>query len=1188
MRWSTAIVLLFLSTLPLSFANVTYFNTCVCALPRYHPFTCLVPFDNHTCPDDPDGIEPLPAIPVVGSTVDDASLEPDPSSPSLVPETLSPPLEPSPTPQTMPSTDSSQRSSSSSPDPSLPFTSSSASVPAPSFESQQGNPGIFLSFEEWRKRLFDIESKKTRKRVNAGGNRKGRQQIIDSLDGGLGDDVGSLFERHDYDTPQAFYESKQLSAIIPEKGSVDGLVAPAAPNPAAADANASPYANNQGEDIQLPARHAAAESSSSSLVARPSDGSAAKPRSAPTDNINLLKKLKERYNYASIDCAATVLSVNREARGASTILYESKDRYMLNECSARRFVIVGLCESILIDTIVMANYEFFSSTFRDFRVWVAEQYPPEEQVPPKEWELLGQWRARNTRDVQIFDVPNQEKWWRYIKVEFLSHYSHEYFCPLSLIRVHGSPQMEFFNLYEKPTMSGTTSDDDDSDEEESSVTTEESAAQDRLLPAELEARMNQTKFVLPPITTQWIPEDTEAFLAELMAREAEDTGGSGEQQQQQEGGGLVETEKPAGVAADEGVDDVQLQQDHFVPSTPSAPSTGQPDVAPPASTDVAQEAECEGEECTAAVSYHDEENGTMVAPSSSCSVIADPSASAASATVSVSANTSSDHGTSSDIQPSPANLNLQPIEEPVTATTIAITTTTATMTITTTPSSPSTASAPSTAPSDDAQLQKLFLNAYNPQPTGTGESIYKTIMKRLGMLELNVTLSQRYLEDQNKMLHGVFTHMEQTHREQMHMLAGHLNETGALRVEALKRRYEQQREETISEIKELTTKLHIMADQLVFEKRLALVQLILLVCLFVFLAMTRGTLNAFSPIVVAQAQERRRREAIAVEVHLPPSPKDGAGVLSTAEAVKNVSTVESVAEVVELKQNEPETKVAADTETKVTADVEKRAETEARRAEEQWGSTSDGDAGREAQARTQVQAQDGSDQYEAVVPVAPLAVGSDSRGVQPELQQRFYNHVRQESEIMEDLSSSTELPAQSPKSPDRSVTPPPKSPDSFMTPPPKSPDGSMTPPPSHGRNDHAFDTRDDDVPLLESEPVPHPDAASFARRYHERMAESEGVDHEARERVETTGEQCGAMFLPLPFEDGEQSVEAEFRAEAGAGTQISLAAGGAMHVDDHELPVTPSALLERAGMAAERFELRGEERTVPEEGWPGL
>lgn len=320
-------------------------------------------------------------------------------------------------------------------------------------------------------------------------------------------------------------------------------------------------------------------------------------------------------------------------------------------------------------------------------------------------------------------------------------------------------------------MSDTTSDDDDSDDEESSVTTEESA-RDRLLPAELEARMNQTGFVLPPIKTQWIPEDTEAFLAELIAREAEDTGSSREHQE----GGQVETEKPA----EEGVDDVQSQQDHFVPSALSAQSTGLPDVAPPASTDVAQGAECEGEKCTAAVSHHDEDNDTTVAPSGSGSVITDPSASAASATINVSANTLSDHGTSSDIQPSPADLKSQPIEEAVIATTIAITTIIAPPL-----SSPSTASAPSNTPSDDAQLQKLFLNAYNPQPTGTGESIYKTIMKRLGMLELNVTLSQRYLEDQNKMLHGVFTRMEQTHREQMHMLAGHLNETGALRVEAL-------------------------------------------------------------------------------------------------------------------------------------------------------------------------------------------------------------------------------------------------------------------------------------------------------------------------------------------------------------------------------------------------------------------
>ena len=83
------------------------------------------------------------------------------------------------------------------------------------------------------------------------------------------------------------------------------------------------------------------------------------------------KTCKERTNYASFDCAATMLKNNPECKSASSVLVENKDSYMLNTCSAgNKFFIVELCNDILIDTVVLANYEFFSSIFRHFRVSV--------------------------------------------------------------------------------------------------------------------------------------------------------------------------------------------------------------------------------------------------------------------------------------------------------------------------------------------------------------------------------------------------------------------------------------------------------------------------------------------------------------------------------------------------------------------------------------------------------------------------------------------------------------------------------------------------------------------------------------------------------------------------------------------------------------------------------------------------
>ena len=154
------------------------------------------------------------------------------------------------------------------------------------------------------------------------------------------------------------------------------------------------------------------------------------------------KTCKERFNYASFDCAATVLKTNKESKGSTAVLVENKDSYMLNKCSAEnKFFIVELCDDILVDTVVLANFEFFSSMFRTFRVSVSDRYP----VKPDKWKELGTFEARNSREVQAFLVESPLIWARYLRVEFLAHFGSEYYCPVSLLRVHGTTMMEEFN-----------------------------------------------------------------------------------------------------------------------------------------------------------------------------------------------------------------------------------------------------------------------------------------------------------------------------------------------------------------------------------------------------------------------------------------------------------------------------------------------------------------------------------------------------------------------------------------------------------------------------------------------------------------------------------------------------------------------------------------------------------------------
>ncbi|KAJ1864362.1 hypothetical protein LPJ78_003454, partial [Coemansia sp. RSA 989] len=158
------------------------------------------------------------------------------------------------------------------------------------------------------------------------------------------------------------------------------------------------------------------------------------------------RSLKDRFNYASGDCAAVVLKANREARGTTAILNSKKDQYMLNECSARnKHVVVELCDDILIDTFVLGNYEFFSSTFKDIMVYASDRYPPKNN----KWTFIGHFQGTNSRDAQVFPVRDPKIWAKYILIEFTTHYGREFYCPLTVFKVYGATQMEQYRKEEE-------------------------------------------------------------------------------------------------------------------------------------------------------------------------------------------------------------------------------------------------------------------------------------------------------------------------------------------------------------------------------------------------------------------------------------------------------------------------------------------------------------------------------------------------------------------------------------------------------------------------------------------------------------------------------------------------------------------------------------------------------------------
>ncbi|KAM9919830.1 hypothetical protein OXX59_007656 [Metschnikowia pulcherrima] len=149
---------------------------------------------------------------------------------------------------------------------------------------------------------------------------------------------------------------------------------------------------------------------------------------------------KDKFNYASVDCAATIVKTNSDAKGASAILTEVKDSYLLNKCStANKYVVIELCQDILVESVVMGNFELFSSMFRQVKFSVSDRFPV-----TKGWHELGSHEAQNIRDVQTFTIENPLIWARYLKIEIVSHYGNEFYCPISLVRVHGKTMMEEF------------------------------------------------------------------------------------------------------------------------------------------------------------------------------------------------------------------------------------------------------------------------------------------------------------------------------------------------------------------------------------------------------------------------------------------------------------------------------------------------------------------------------------------------------------------------------------------------------------------------------------------------------------------------------------------------------------------------------------------------------------------------
>ncbi|XP_075522732.1 SUN domain-containing protein 5-like [Primulina tabacum] len=164
-----------------------------------------------------------------------------------------------------------------------------------------------------------------------------------------------------------------------------------------------------------------------------------KSGSSPHQLVNITHRLEPdgtAYNYASESKGAKVIAHNKEAKGARNVLGKDHDKYLRNPCSVEgKFFIIELADETLVDAVKIANFEHYSSNFKEFELSGSLVYPTSS------WYSLGTFVASNVKHTQCFKLPDP-KWARYLKVDLLSHYGSEFYCTLSVVEVYGVDAIE--------------------------------------------------------------------------------------------------------------------------------------------------------------------------------------------------------------------------------------------------------------------------------------------------------------------------------------------------------------------------------------------------------------------------------------------------------------------------------------------------------------------------------------------------------------------------------------------------------------------------------------------------------------------------------------------------------------------------------------------------------------------------
>lgn len=724
--------------------------------------------DGQSLPEEAGGQSITQEIPTPSSAHPPAESTPSPSpldsSSSSVPQSspspTSAPVIPPPDSHSPaappPSSSKSPLSSASGEIPPAPRESASESSDSPDFDPLPSP--AFLSFDEWKKKFAAAASDSGPPRRSKKVAQRARQDAVGGGGGsGAGEgsfdadgvDLGTLFggeeESDVVSDGQLLYDSQKKEERLDSK---DGKMRHG-------DESTGEVAG-KGSEVGRPQEDEETNGNKTVSPIQPL------PNVGTGDSSDPLLQLKDRSNYALFECAAMVHRSSHLSKGASSILVEKKDRYMLTPCSApTKFVELELCDEIKIDTVVLSNFEFFSSMFKHFTIKVSVNYPGKKE----EWQDLGTFRARNIRGVQVrFDFPSFLSpnriltllatqvfhpksipgFYRYMRIDFLSHYGSEYYCPVSLLRVYGLTQMDAYRKDEEArvemeaSMAARAIDDHEEDYESElhPVASEEDVKKESTVEVLEEMKMGTPTVDLGSTV---VPDQSSNSESSTLDGSSPMTPASIDVASGTASDSGIESSETsnASTSSTATVDDAQFS----LSSTPfpsdslssPSPSTSEPSTPPPEATTLPS-ATIDKSISSSVESPTQTSSTTSSVPSS-----ATPSTEASTfSTSSSSANSSSTLSNEAPVSGASPTASVS-IQIPKVTPDAGVPT----------PRPPRNETRPPPPP--------VILPLVQPTP---GESIYATIMKRLSTLERNQTLSMHYIEAQSQMIRDIFTRVE--------------------------------------------------------------------------------------------------------------------------------------------------------------------------------------------------------------------------------------------------------------------------------------------------------------------------------------------------------------------------------------------------------------------------------------------